>query len=123
LSALAGENLIAYARSSSAAIHDEVTAICREQRFVPNEIEEATATSRLITSVACGDGIAIVPAHWTAISTRGVVFKPMSPPNARRLRVSACWHKEETAPIVRDFVAIVQRAALSNGASTAHAFT
>ena len=106
LQQLRGQRLIQYASTSSPAIHDAIAAMCRERKFSPVDVEEAPATSRVIGSVACGDGIAIVPDHWRLIGTPGVVFRSLSAPDSHRLRISACWHRDETSPMVRDFIRI-----------------
>jgi DNA-binding transcriptional LysR family regulator len=105
---LHGERLIQYASTSSQPIHDEIAAICLEREFAPTDVEEAPATSRVIGSVASGDGFAIVPDHWRLIGTPGVIFRPLAPHCAHRLRISACWHRDETAPLVHDFVRIAR---------------
>jgi DNA-binding transcriptional LysR family regulator len=106
---LRGERLIQYASTSSQLIHDEVGAICRERGFAPSSVEEAPATSRVISAVACGDGIAIVPDHWQLIGTPGVAFRRLNPQGAQRLQISACWHRDEASPVVRDLVAAARR--------------
>jgi DNA-binding transcriptional LysR family regulator len=105
---LQGERLIQYASTSSQTIHDEIAAICHERELTPPGVEEAPATSRVIGSVASGDGFAIVPDHWRLIGTPGVIFRPLSPHCTRRLRISAVWHWDETAPLVHDFVRIAR---------------
>jgi DNA-binding transcriptional LysR family regulator len=105
---LRGDRLIQYASTSSQRIHDEVGSICRECNFIPADVEEAPATSRVISAVACGDGIAIVPEHWQLIGTPGVAFRPLSPPGAQRLQTSACWHRDETSPVVRNLVRLAR---------------
>ena len=116
---LRGERLIQYASTSSSSIHDEITAICRERNFTPLDIEEAPATSRVIGAVACGDGIAIVPDHWRLIGTPGVAFRALAPKSPHRLRISACWHKDETSSVVRDFVRIAHTSSLPTTGETA----
>ena len=108
LRTLRGERLIQYASTSSQPIHDQIAAICLERDFAPSDVEEAPATSRVIGSVACGDGFAIVPDHWRLIGTPGVVFRPLSPRSTQRLRISACWHRDETSPVVHDFLRIAR---------------
>lgn len=105
---LRGERLIQYASTSSQLIHDEVAAICRERHYIPTDVEEAPATSRVISAVACGDGIAIVPDHWKLIGTPGVAFRPLTPCCTQRVDISACWHRDEVSPVVRDLVSVAR---------------
>gem|GEM_PF-6831206 len=37
-----------------------------------------------------------------------MVFRPLSPRCTRRLRISAVWHRDESAPLVHDFVRIAR---------------
>jgi DNA-binding transcriptional LysR family regulator len=110
---LRGERLIAYSSASNQLIHDEVAAICRDRSFAPSSVEEAPATSRVISAVACGDGIAIVPDHWQLIGTPGVAFRRLTPRSEQRLQISACWHRDETSSVLRDLVRVARTSSRS----------
>ena len=64
----------------------------------------------LLVAAVAGVGIlhTIVPDHWRLIGTPGVVFRPLSPRSTQRLRISACWHRDETSPVVHDFLRIAR---------------
>lgn len=108
LAKLRGERLIQYARATSPFIHDQIETICRDHGFAASEVEEAPATSRVISAVACGDGIAVVPDHWRVIGTPGVSFVPLAARSAERLQLMACYRGENESPMLRDFIAIAR---------------
>lgn len=113
LRTLNGERLIAYARTMSASISTEVSALCNEQHFVPVEIEEVSETESVLGLVACGNGIAIVPAHVQSIAPPGVLFKPLSPASPRRMYISACWHRSDDSPLIAAFIKIAREVGLN----------
>jgi DNA-binding transcriptional LysR family regulator len=112
LRALSGERLIAYARTSSASIAAEVDALCTEQHFVPGAVEEVAETTTVFGLVACGNGIAIMPAHVQSVAPPGILFKPLDPPSARRMHISACWHRAEDSPLIAAFITIARETGL-----------
>ncbi len=105
---LRGEHLIHYARTTSEQIHDAIVEICRDADLAPRDVQQSQASSRIIGKVASGDGIAIVPDQWRVIGTPGVVFRPLRLDRLRRLAISACWHRDERASIVREFIAVAR---------------
>jgi DNA-binding transcriptional LysR family regulator len=112
---LSGERLIAYARTSSASIANEVAALCAEQHFVPSAIEEVAETTTVFGLVACGDGIAIMPAHVQSVAPPGILFKPLDPPSPRRMHISACWNRDEDSPLIPAFITIARETGLPAG--------
>jgi DNA-binding transcriptional LysR family regulator len=56
-----------------------VTAVCAEAGFIPRVRHEVMETSTLVTLVAAGLGVAIVPAPTAALDIAGVRYLPLMP--------------------------------------------
>jgi DNA-binding transcriptional LysR family regulator len=59
--------------------------------------------------VAAGGGVALVPATARHIRQPGVVFAPLSP-SAPNLEMAVAWRRDNTSPIVAQFIAVARRA-------------
>ncbi|MEU1183946.1 LysR substrate-binding domain-containing protein [Streptomyces sp. NPDC005820] len=75
---LAGEDLIMHGSSTGSAMHRLVTRLCEEAGFAANVAHEVAETSTLLTFVAAGLGIAVVPEPTTLLGVPGVVHVPLA---------------------------------------------
>ena len=55
-----------------------LTAMCAEAGFVPRVRHEVEETSTLVTLVAAGLGVAIVPDPTAALDIAGVCYRPLT---------------------------------------------
>jgi DNA-binding transcriptional LysR family regulator len=67
VAALAGEPLIAFARSVGTTLHGQLSTLCNRAGFTPRLVQEARENSTLMGLVAAGIGIAVVPVTLTRI--------------------------------------------------------
>ena len=73
------EDFIAYAGQGRSVMHSVLTAVCADAGFVPRLRHEVMETSTLVTLVAAGLGVAIVPDPTSALDIGGVAFVPLMP--------------------------------------------
>jgi len=59
-------------------MYDAVMAACRKAGFTPRRVVEVRETATLVTFVAAGIGVALVPETVTSLSVRGVEYRPLS---------------------------------------------
>lgn len=64
-----------FAKSRNPAWHGHMAAAFRQEKFRPMEIEEPLEHDVLLSRIAAGEGFAIMPASFAAISRPGVVFR------------------------------------------------
>jgi len=108
LSALARESFILVPRESVPVYHDIVLKACREAGFVPDAPHEADNLQMIFGMVAAGSGVALVPAFARKMKPQRVAFASLhpSPPN---LETAIVWRRENTSPIVAEFIGIARR--------------
>jgi DNA-binding transcriptional LysR family regulator len=107
LADIENETVLLRADHASAATR-EILALFQEQRFVPRftrNVSPINDLETLLGLVACGLGVTILPSSFEHVCPDAVVFKPIAG-TKRDLRISACWHKYEPNPLVRNFLAL-----------------
>ncbi len=104
--ALAQEPFVLFARASGAGIHDHVLTLCRHAGFTPRLAQEAREASTIVSLVAAGMGVSILPASCEHIRIDGVRFVPLADPAAMS-EIHAAHLPEERSPLVRQFVQLL----------------
>lgn len=79
---LQGEDLIVHSADRRAVMHDHVLGLFRDAGIEPRIRHEVGETSTLITLVAGGLGVAVVPEPVTALALDGVEYRPLVRPAA-----------------------------------------
>src|SRR5262249_52590927 len=79
VSDLREDEFVAHAGRGSSVMNSVLAAICADAGFVPRVRHEAQETSTLVTLVAAGLGVAIVPEPTTALDIAGVCYRPLLP--------------------------------------------
>jgi DNA-binding transcriptional LysR family regulator len=78
---LCDEDFIAHAGRGLSVMGGVLAAVCVDAGFTPRIRHEVSETSTLITMVAAGLGIAIVPAPTADLDVAGVTHRPLEPPS------------------------------------------
>ena len=104
--ALAQEPFVLFSRSAGAGIHDHVLTLCRHAGFSPRVAQEAREASTIISLVAAGMGVSILPASCEHIHIDGVSFVPLADP-ASMSEVHVAHLHDERSPLVRQFVQLL----------------
>jgi DNA-binding transcriptional LysR family regulator len=73
-------DLIVHSADRRSAMFDTVQRLCREAGFVPRIRHEVGETSTLVTLVAGGLGVAVVPEPVRALGLEGVTYLPLQRP-------------------------------------------
>jgi DNA-binding transcriptional LysR family regulator len=76
---LRGEDFIAHAGQGRSVMGGLLTAICADAGFAPRVRHEVSETSTLVTLVAAGLGVAVVPAPTADLDVAGVTYRQLLP--------------------------------------------
>jgi DNA-binding transcriptional LysR family regulator len=76
---LRDEDFVVHAGHGRSVMSNLVAAVCADAGFLPRIRQEVSETSTLITLVAAGLGVAIVPDPTTALDIAGVRYVPLVP--------------------------------------------
>ncbi|WP_211877398.1 LysR substrate-binding domain-containing protein [Pseudarthrobacter albicanus] len=99
---LSAEDFIGY--PSYSAVNSISVEACRKAGFKPRLVQEAKETSTLLSLVAAGMGVALVPMTSRMFSFQGVVFRPLRNPPPVDLAVA--WNRNNETPLIRSFLAL-----------------
>lgn len=100
---LAGEPFILFPRPLAAGLYDAVVSACQRAGFSPRIVQETTQIPVMISLVAAGLGVALVPACVQSLKWKDLVYRPLEQPRPTTNIVLA-WHKDRDSTVVRAFV-------------------
>ncbi|MBB5206054.1 DNA-binding transcriptional LysR family regulator [Inhella inkyongensis] len=104
LASLADQPFILFSRKGSPDYHARIVEICRQHGFYPRLQHEGRHWLSVVSLVAQGLGVSIVPAAFQRAGIQGAVFKPLAEtlePSA----VFAAWRREGDAVLREQFLA------------------
>jgi DNA-binding transcriptional LysR family regulator len=85
LADLATDRFVMVARAGTPSVHDRFIELCLRAGFSPHTAEEAHQYPTMVSLVAAGYGVAVVPACVTLLPVAGVAYVPLSDPDATSL--------------------------------------
>ncbi len=108
LTDFAGEPMIGYAPVLGASYSGVVLDSLRQVGVHPKVVQECRHTLSVLTLVAAGAGIAIVPSWVQYTEWPDLIFRPL-PSLPRSIDLAIAWPTGETSRIVLDFVDIARK--------------
>ena len=103
LASCAGETFIQYHRAGAADLFDAAVALCREADFTPLIGQEARHMGTVLTLVAAGQGISLVPgcvANLAVADVKLLTVNPRSPV----IPLIAAWSEAKPKPLIASFM-------------------
>ncbi|PUA82262.1 LysR family transcriptional regulator [Nocardioides currus] len=102
---LAEEDLIVHSGHGRSAMHDAVTALCRDAGFEPTIRHEVAETSTLVTFVAAALGVAIVPEPVASLVVAGTVYRPLA--GRARMELVAATRADDDSVLLARTLAVL----------------
>jgi len=78
LTKLADEPFIGFPRETAPSLHDAITSMCQEAGFTPTFVTEASEWYTIVSLVAAGMGLAILPESIRTFQRRGAVYRSVA---------------------------------------------
>lgn len=103
---LADENFIQFSPVLGVDFQEYAISYCQRAGFTPRVVLEAAHTPSLLTFVACGFGIAIVPEYVQNMSFSKVTFRPLLE-IPRIVELGLAWVPGDPSPVHRAFRSVV----------------
>jgi DNA-binding transcriptional LysR family regulator len=104
LTDLRDEPFIGYPSSPPSAMHQAVTAACRQAGFTPRIRQEVAETSSLVALVAAGLGIALAPASVRHLRINGATHRPLRGPAQATVMLAVAYKKGPVSPLIRGYL-------------------
>ncbi len=105
LKKLAREPFVLFPRLLAPNLYDAILAACHQAGFSPHIVIEAQMQA-LVSLVAAGMGVALVPASMQNLRREGLVYRPLKAP-APKVALAVAWRDEEMPPVIRAFLDVV----------------
>lgn len=87
--------------------------MCRQVGFRPRIAQVIGETSTMLSFVASGGGIAIVPASVRALQLEGVVYRAIE--DAPEVELAVAWRREDRSALLHNFLDVVGAATTDTG--------
>lgn len=110
---LSNDDFVVHAGQGASVMYDRVVALCARAGFVPRIRHEIAETSTLVTFVAAGLGVAIVPEPTSALDIAGVRYVPLI--DDIRLDLSVAYLTAARSPVIDRVLTVLRATAATVG--------
>lgn len=108
LSQLAGKPLVLFPHIQGPALHRRIVQACRRAGFVPDIAQEARQMHTILSLVAGGLGLSLVPRSAQSMGVAGVVYRPLSDaPEDLVWELAIAWRPKLARRALREFVDVL----------------
>ena len=108
LAALAAEDFILFPYRLGPHLYRDILSACRKAGFAPNIAQEARLMHTILSLVATGMGVSLVPAGAKSMRIDGVAFLPIADaPRELAWELVLAWRKSDHRKALSGFVEIV----------------
>ncbi|MBN8485607.1 MAG: LysR family transcriptional regulator [Sphingomonadales bacterium] len=108
MSSLRTSKFITYEPTRGFNFHSDLLALCRLSGFNPEITHQVPTTEAVVGIVACGEGVAVLPASAERLRMKGVFFRPLNakriPEHLSQVRFGLAWCKEGAPATALQFV-------------------
>jgi DNA-binding transcriptional LysR family regulator len=118
LARLAAEPFILFPRKVGTSLYDHIVGLCRRAGFSPRVEQEAIQMQTIVSLVAAGMGVALVPASLMNMRRTGVAYRPLAE-RSPAVEVGVVWRRSDESPATRAFLATAREWATRQGARSA----
>lgn len=89
--------------------YEKIVTLCREAGFEPkiNHTVTATGVVTLLSLVAAGVGVSILPSHVQTLHREGVVYRSIQHVALTR-KIAVVWRQENSSIVLRQFLKVIQ---------------
>ncbi len=109
LEQLRDEPFVDYPSHFRSVLHDAVEETCDAHGFRPRVALEASETATLVSFVAAGIGVSLVPDSVRHMRVRGAVYRPLGP-GAAEVELAVAWRRDDHTPALDRALGIVRGA-------------
>jgi DNA-binding transcriptional LysR family regulator len=108
---LADEPFVTYAPQVRSVLHGVVEDACAAHGFQPRIAMPVTETSTLVSFVAAGVGVSLVPASVSGMSVARAVYRPLAG-HAPRVQIALAWRQGDESPVLANALRLVHSAVM-----------
>lgn len=102
---LASEPFIFFPPTLGPGFYHQIISLCLEAGFTPHVVQEAVQMQTIVSLVASGMGIALVPASLLNLQRVGVAYRPLQEATPI-FETAIAWWPDDPSPILPHFLAM-----------------
>jgi DNA-binding transcriptional LysR family regulator len=104
---LADESFVLFPRLHGPNFHDQIVSMCHEAGFSPKVVQEASQMQTILSLVAAGIGVALIPASVRSLRKEDVQYRPLRE-RTPETGLAIAWRSSETSPALEQFINVVR---------------
>ncbi len=108
LERLEHEPFVTYPSHFRSVLHDAVEDACAAHGFEPVAAHEVAETATLVSFVAAGLGVSLVPASVQSMTVLGAVYRPLED-DTTRVELAAAWRRDDERPMLARALEVIRR--------------
>lgn len=108
LSDLSDSPFVMLPQRLSLGLNDQIVSLCREAGFEPLVVQEAAEMHTIVSLVAAGIGVSVVPDSARNLRAKTVAYVPFGNPEAST-EMAVTYRRDDDSPVVHAFIDIVHR--------------
>jgi DNA-binding transcriptional LysR family regulator len=105
---LADEPFIIFPRTQGTGFYDHLVSLCRQAGFSPRIAQEAGQMQTILSLVAAGLGIALIPATVQSLRSNNVTYKPLDQRKLAETGIAMIWRRHDVSPMLHNFMQVVR---------------
>ena len=109
LEQLEEEPFVTYPSHFRSVLHDAVEDTCAAHGFRPRVALEVSETATLVSFVAAGLGVSLVPDSVRHMTVEGAVYRPLARA-AAEVELAVAWRRDDEAPVLERALEVVRGA-------------
>lgn len=109
VSQLANEPFVLQSRQRGAGYYMQLMKLCLASGFSPNVVQEVTEMHTIVSLVAAGIGVSLVPLSTRNIRSQGVVYRELT--ETILTETAVAWRHDVDSAVVENFLAVVKEIA------------
>ena len=108
LDRLQDEPFVTYPSHFRSVLHDAVEDACAAHGFEPRAAHEVAETATLVSFVAAGLGVSLVPASVRHMTVHGAIYRPLAD-DSTRVELAAAWRRDDNRPVLTRALDVIRR--------------
>lgn len=108
--ALAQEPFVQVPRHFGPGFYDQFIRLCAQAGFSPQVVQEARTAQTIVSLIAGGMGVSLLPGSIRGFRQAGVLYRPLKPPSPTT-DLALIWRRDNASPVLRSFLEIVSEVA------------
>lgn len=110
---LTSEPFILFPRNEGTPFYDQILSFCHRAGFSPKVVQEASQMQTILSLVAAGMGVALIPASVRSLHSAGVIYKALRE-RSPKTGIVVAWRREDSFPALSEFLDVVREIALTS---------